>query len=797
MSESSRVRPAKYLTNKELLAEIGRCKKTFCTFTNTKYSDYQAIVHNLDVVTDEYLEELLERINAKREPDTDPFTVDGLVFRYMTYDHIPLDPDRKRKSRATNQSHAHTNFPPFKHMLLVVAPDGSRSWQEVGRSHWDGDFELGNFSTIKGRMSNRLGKMFMMLVEKYANRANFRNYCVDDTTEALTKRGWLRHDQITERDEVLSCHDGVMKWSPIRSIYRGHYAGKMFHLTSVGFDALVTPGHKFVTHNGIKPVDFLSSQDSVVLMGKLSEEIDGLGYQSEQAVSMTAVNSSRPFYDGLVWCVETLYGSFVVRRNGTSYLTGNSYREDMQGLALTHLSQVGLQFDESKSNNPFAFYTTTLTHCLGGETLILTREHGSVPIETVAEQDVHLLDGNGDWVKCHIYDHGIQLTQLNYFQGGHEKVGIWSTEDHGWVGVNGDTIKTREFTSHQLIADLRPKKDTSDEEAYRKGVVHGLVYGDGSAKPKIKDYHYIRVCSHQEALHPWLSHFHSYPCSERGDPIYCIPRAWAPLKKFPENPGDNLSYLLGFLRGWFAADGCVSKKALATLCGDAAEHAWLKQWGPLVGWHVHGYTVLAKETNYGVRNKISTNMHLKTDSLDTEDFLIPTHAARWGARPEHTRKVRYDWDQLDALRVQGKSWKTIAEIVGGNANSLAAMDCHRRKKSSDRKWRVVASKQPDQSRWEKVYCPVVETTETFALSQGIQSRNCFVRVINLEKKNQLIRDDLMVSMGMSPSYTRQIENEMKQSGLHEPKALPAKRGRKSAAHIAAAAKAAEEEKKDK
>jgi hypothetical protein len=62
-------------------------------------------------------------------------------------------------------------------------------------------------------------------------------------------------------------------------------------------------------------------------------------------------------YDGMVWCPQTEYGSFLARRNGKVYLTGNTYLDEMRAQALVQLSQVGLQFDESKSSNPFAYYT--------------------------------------------------------------------------------------------------------------------------------------------------------------------------------------------------------------------------------------------------------------------------------------------------------------------------------------------------------------------------------------------------------------------------------------------------------
>lgn len=41
---------------------------------------------------------------------------------------------------------------------------------------------------------------------------------------------------------------------------------------------------------------------------------------------------------------------------------GYSFKEDMEGQAIMQLSQVGLQFNEYKSQNPFAYYTQTVKH---------------------------------------------------------------------------------------------------------------------------------------------------------------------------------------------------------------------------------------------------------------------------------------------------------------------------------------------------------------------------------------------------------------------------------------------------
>lgn len=180
-------KPVKYLTNKELLAEIARCKRSYCSFIEDQYSEYDAIVNQLDDVNDEFL----EIVCARRSKDLskkgeEPVVVipHGLVIRLMTYDHIPLDPDRKRKSRAANQTHAMTTFPPFKHYLLEII-DGEKVFREVGRSHWEGGFENGWFAPEKGKVSERMGRMYQMLVERYSRRGNWRGYSYIDEMKSL------------------------------------------------------------------------------------------------------------------------------------------------------------------------------------------------------------------------------------------------------------------------------------------------------------------------------------------------------------------------------------------------------------------------------------------------------------------------------------------------------------------------------------------------------------------------------------------------------------------------------------
>jgi hypothetical protein len=533
----------KYINNRELLKEIHESKKSFCYSLEPKYADFDVIVHNINEITPELIDAVREKKSKPRgKPSLPMEEPENIVVRLMTYTHIPLDPDRVRKSRVTDQSYARTSFPPFKHYILT-----SDGLKEVCRSHWTGGFENGYFVADGGKINNRLAMMFMLLVERYSRRTNWRGYCHSLDTEALTQRGWISGNEINMDDIILSYKEGNLIWSKIKSIYKDeNYNGKMFNITGKAkIDAFITPGHKFLTENGLKPIEYLTDADKIILTGNpvenlteiyedafvelvgwvvtegcfefqkirkypritiyqnegiyadrirncakklgttfseyhrrgnsvafhLKKEIcnkiakvvkvesgfnkvlkpefivslttaqrelliqtmidaDGwrgstggrrIGYDQkcknhidsfiflctlagyrtktkvvnmsnydktnfdcqmyrlnilkrEPVIKVKDINfnggkKSGTFDDpnipteifkGTVWCPETEFGSFICRRNGIVYLSGNSYVDEFRGQALLQLSQIGLQFDESKSDNPFAFYTTAI-----------------------------------------------------------------------------------------------------------------------------------------------------------------------------------------------------------------------------------------------------------------------------------------------------------------------------------------------------------------------------------------------------------------------------------------------------
>lgn len=204
----------KYLNNKDLLKQIHISKNTYCSFSDKKYSDFDIIVNSVENIVGSLEEgkrlrssrlslidyEKSQQKGEKSKPDQfyideSPISDQDVVFRVMTWDHIPesdfwtdlkdnvdcenytdeeLEELYEEMELTTKKSkrHASVNFPPFQHYVL----DADRNPVCVGKSHWKGDLNAGEFSRWHGNMTNELAKMLMTLCDRYATRGNWRGY---------------------------------------------------------------------------------------------------------------------------------------------------------------------------------------------------------------------------------------------------------------------------------------------------------------------------------------------------------------------------------------------------------------------------------------------------------------------------------------------------------------------------------------------------------------------------------------------------------------------------------------------
>lgn len=186
-------RRVKYLNNRDLLAEIHKSKCSFSSFTKIEYSQHDIILPALDKINVRTLAEakrnrakrlgieqfMQARLDGDKKSKLADFIVDykkipktDLVIRIMTFDHIPLAPGRKRTAKTTADAHDKVNFPPFQHWKF----DNNDELICVGKSHWIGGMKTGKYSKEHGRITEELGKMFIKLSDRYAQRSNWRGY---------------------------------------------------------------------------------------------------------------------------------------------------------------------------------------------------------------------------------------------------------------------------------------------------------------------------------------------------------------------------------------------------------------------------------------------------------------------------------------------------------------------------------------------------------------------------------------------------------------------------------------------
>ena len=214
-------KPVNYLNNKDILKEIHASKTSYCCFAKQEYNVYDMIIDTPDTELESVLKHICkparvkeakelratrlsvgkdEKLTHKDIPTTD------LVFRVMTWDHIPVSAkqprkvvkkktakdiiefddgeenlfadleDESTKALVDDMVHVKVNFPPFQHFKI----DENGDPYCVGKSHWKGGVKTGEFSKDHGNLTDKLARMYIMLCEKYAMKFNWRGYTYND-----------------------------------------------------------------------------------------------------------------------------------------------------------------------------------------------------------------------------------------------------------------------------------------------------------------------------------------------------------------------------------------------------------------------------------------------------------------------------------------------------------------------------------------------------------------------------------------------------------------------------------------
>jgi len=209
---------------------------------------------------------------------------------------------------------------------------------------------------------------------------------------------------------------------------------------------------------------------------------------------------------------------------------------------------------------------------------------------------------------------------------------IWATPTHGWVLADGD--RTESLAAGQFVPAVRARP-RREGETYRLGVLHGLVFGDGSwNKQEIRSeehLHYVQLYGERVARFKEFFDQVNFSPSLAVHPGYVgtgVVRAPANLKRLLPETAD-VEYIAGFVDGWLAADGDPVKAGSWRLRSTDHEALdWLERAAVLAGFVAVGSGEEASaETNFGVRSRPIRWLYLATREVYWRVMSVDDHEA--------------------------------------------------------------------------------------------------------------------------------------------------------------------------
>ncbi len=308
----------------------------------------------------------------------------------------------------------------------------------------------------------------------------------------------------------------------------------------------------------------------------------------------------------------------------------------------------------------------------------------SVPIKEIVGHEVRVLTPSG-WSTVRFQSYGRQKLYKIVLRNGDT---MYATGNHEWViRSNQKLIKktTKELMTYRgdngLVVYLppRPIKD----EKYYEGIVHGIVYGDGSkATAKYCKTYSVWLFGAQRELAKYLPHAHEYTGEQAvfknavsGSGI----RSPYDLKKLPPIT-ETSSYWYGFICGYLATDGWANPFGnQAGIDSQNRENLMvIRSQLPRIGLMGHKIALIRKENPYNGLSAPLYRLCFWKASLSEDLFLRSDHLAKY-----------------QKSSVMSKRW-----TIG--IDTIAETDLE-----------------------EEVYCCEEPLTHTFTLGNGVLTGNCY------------------------------------------------------------------------
>jgi len=263
---------------------------------------------------------------------------------------------------------------------------------------------------------------------------------------------------------------------------------------------------------------------------------------------------------------------------------------------------------------------------------------------------------------------------------------LYATPNHSWrvarnEGKTGrpatkEAVETKDLKAGQRLWDVFGY-GVSRTPVSPAGVQHGLVFGDGNVPKQSHGFNTanLRLCGEKNTS--LLGFFSLYPTRSIGEDVEVsgLPRRF---KEFPSFRDDR-SYLLGWLAGYFASDGCVSKEGAVTLSSASKENLeFVREVCYLLGICSYPVRHVDRISNLTGRDSRLYSVTFDRSTLTDSFFLCEEHLQRFRNNPPKRRPY----------------------------------------------WSVVSVSPTD--RVEEVFCAVVPGTHEFVLEDNILTGNCLL-----------------------------------------------------------------------
>lgn len=285
---------------------------------------------------------------------------------------------------------------------------------------------------------------------------------------------------------------------------------------------------------------------------------------------------------------------------------------------------------------PLQYGTFKHGNCFSGDTLFIT-SGGTLKLSESVGKQVEVITRDG-WKDATVVEFGQQEIVEVVFTNGNRKKIVKTTTDHRWILPKHNHKSfgyTEKSTMNLVSGDIIPTVYSLPSfEPDRLGIQHGFTFGDGSTyQTSYKDGKFkarAYVANGKEEIEEYFDGIKT-----GGKNINGLPAEW----KCTPLITDSKEYLLGFIVGLVASDGCVSKSGI-TISNKSRENLLivndiLNKLG-MVSWVSKS---IVRDTNYK-KGATICNLTIPKSSFKLEWLIRNFHKERYGDK-----------------RTEPKSWK--------------------------------------------------------------------------------------------------------------------------------------------